>query len=104
MVVDVLLVRRCGLTCAVRREDVVAIARRGRGAEVRMRAGALPVEAVLGVQRDLPVRGAGPTLRRLLPPACLGLAVVAGEPVAFLNSSLAIIDATPAEGGSRHGT
>ncbi len=88
MDMDVLLVRRDGLTWAIQRDEVLGLAQRNHGAEVLLRTGTLSVEAVLGVHKELSVRGAGPTVRRLLPPACLGLAVVAGEPVAVLDSAL----------------
>lgn len=104
IVMDVLLVRRGGLTWAIKREDVVAITRHGEGVEVVMRAGSLPVEAVLGVHSHLPVRLTGPTLRPLLPPTCRGLAVVAGEPIALLDADSARSAANTAEGGACHGT
>lgn len=104
IVVDVLLVRRGGLIWAVKREDVVAITRHGEGAEVVIRAGTLPVEAVLGVHSHLPVRPTGPTLQRFLPPTCAALGVVAGEPIALLEANSARSAASAAEGGTCHGT
>jgi|GEM_PF-1268575 hypothetical protein len=99
MVMDVLLVRRAGLTWALKRDEVVSIARQREGEEVLLRSGSVHVDAVLGVQRELPVHGAGPILRRLLPPACLGVAVVSGEPVAVLASPITLTAVTTGEGG-----
>ncbi len=103
MGIDVLLVRRNGLTWAVKREDVLTINRHEGGEEVWLRSGRLPVETVVGVQGALAVHLPGPTLRRLLPLRCLGLAVVAGEPVAVLDGSFALTEASTLEGVSCHG-
>lgn len=101
--VGFLLVHRDGLTWAVNRAAVLAVTRQGSRVALQLRAGTLAVDGVRGVEQGLVVRMTGPALRRFLPPACLGLGVLAGEPIAVVDANLVVNDWTAAEGGSHHG-
>lgn len=96
---DALLVRHKGLTWAIPRGEVLGISRRDRGAAIHVRTGYLSVDEVLGIAPALRVGRLSPGLRRLLPPACLGLAAAGGEPVAVLDPSQLTPPCLHREGG-----
>jgi hypothetical protein len=80
-----LVLRRGGATWAVAQPAVQGLARRGAGYEVKVAAGALTADEVLGVTTDLLVHPAGGVLRRFWPEAACGLAVHDALPLVLID-------------------
>jgi hypothetical protein len=102
-----LVLRRGGATWAVAHPEVLGLWRHGGGFEVRVAAGALAADEVLGVASGLRLHPAGPVLRRFWPEAARGLAVHGALPLVLIDpaSPPRSLLAAPvdAEGGRRDG-
>lgn len=97
---NALLVSQGGLTWAVDENEVRGITPLGACVAVQLQQATWVVDEVVGVQHDLVVHPVGATLRRFLPPNCLGLALVAGAPVALFDPNRAASGQT--KGASHH--
>lgn len=80
-----LVLRRGGATWAVAHQEVLGLARRAAGFEVRVAAGALAADQVLGVTAELRLHPAGAALRRFWPESACGLAVHGGLPLVLID-------------------
>jgi len=81
-----LVVRRGGATWAVAHQEVQGLAGRGAGFVVRVAAGALAADEVLGVTVGLRLHPAGGVLRRFWPEAARGLAVHGTLPLVLIDA------------------
>jgi hypothetical protein len=98
-----LVVRRGGATWAVAHQEVQGLARRGAGFVVRVAAGALVADEVLGVTADLRLHPAGGVLRRFWPEAARGLAVHGKLPLVLIDALApprSLLAVFPEEGSS----
>ena len=80
-----LVLRRDGAAWAVAHPEVRGLARRGAGFEVRVAAGALTADEVLGVTAELRCQPPGRVLRRYWPEAAVGLAVHGELPLVVID-------------------
>lgn len=99
-----LVVRRGGATWAVANQEVLGLVRRGAAFEVRVAAGALTADEVLGVTTSLRLHPAGGVLRRFWPEAARGLAIHAKLPLVLIDALApprSLLAVTPSQGGSR---
>jgi hypothetical protein len=102
-----LVLRRGGAAWAVAQPAVQGLARRGAGYEVKVAAGALAADEVLGVTADLRVHPAGGVLRRFWPEAACGLAVHDALPVVLIDPEAPpralLAEENEEKGDSEHG-
>jgi hypothetical protein len=82
-----LVLRRDGATWAVAQPEVQGLRRRGGAFEVRVAAGALIADEVLGVATALRLLPAGAVLRRFWPEAARGLGVHGALPLVLIDPS-----------------
>jgi hypothetical protein len=80
-----LLLRRGGAIWAVAQPEVRGVARRGGALEVRVAAGVLTADEVLGVATGLRLLPAGAVLRRFWPEAARGLGVHGALPLVLID-------------------
>jgi hypothetical protein len=80
-----LVLRRGGATWAVAQPAVLGVARRGAAYEIKVAAGALTADEVLGVTADLRLHPLGGVLRRFWPETARALAVHEALPVVLID-------------------
>lgn len=80
-----LLLKRGGGLWGIANAAVLGLARRGSGFEVRVDAGALVADEILGVVEDLGVRSAAPAIRRFWPETSAGVAVHEEVPLVVVD-------------------
>lgn len=80
-----LLLRRGGGLWGIANAAVLGLARRGSDFEVRVDAGALVADEILGVVEELGVRPAAPVIRRFWPETSAGVAVHEEVPLVVVD-------------------